>query len=216
MPRIVRHFVLLLAVCATGAAFYWGLDSASPITRLSLASAYAGLFLLALTLMIGPWNKLRGRANPVSSYLRRDIGIWAGIAGVVHIILGLQVHMDGKFWLYFLPPPDATYRFPLRIDPFGLTNYAGLAAGLMLLMLLALSNNASLRALGGRRWKALQRWNYAVAGLVAAHGAVYQLLEKRALGFVAAFAVVALLALALQFAGFRMRPIRENMAARKG
>lgn len=202
MQRMARHSILLLAGCATGAVFYLGLGAASPMTRLSMASAYAGLFLLAATLTIGPWNKLRGRANPVSSYLRRDIGIWAGMLGIVHVILGLQVHMDGKFWLYFLPPPDATYHFPLRIDAFGLTNYAGLMAGLLLLMLLALSNNASLRALGAVRWKRLQRWNYAVAALVVVHGAVYQLLEKRAMGFVLLFGITVTLAFAFQVAAF--------------
>jgi sulfoxide reductase heme-binding subunit YedZ len=166
-----------------------------------MASAYASLLLLATTLMIGPWNTLRGRANPVSSYLRRDVGIWAGMLGIVHVIVGLQVHMDGKFWLYFLPPPDAAYRFPLRIDPFGLTNYAGLAAGLILLMLLAISSNASLRALGAVRWKRLQRWNYAVAALVVTHGAIYQFIEKRTVGFVAALVVVVLFTVALQVSG---------------
>lgn len=201
MQRMTRHLVLFLASCVTGAVFYWGLDSASLVARLSMASAYASLFLLATTLMIGPWNKLRGRANPVSSYLRRDVGIWAGMLGIAHVIVGLQVHMDGKLWLYFLPPPDAAYRFPLRIDPFGLTNYAGLGAGLILLMLLALSSNASLRALGAVRWKGLQRWNYAAAALVVAHGVVYQLLEKRALGFVLLFGVAVALALAFQITG---------------
>lgn len=202
MQRITRHLGLLIASCVVGAAFYWVLGSASPIVRFSLASAYAGMFLLATTLTIGPWNKLHSRANPVSSYLRRDIGIWAGILGIVHVIVGLQVHMDGKFWLYFLPPPDATYHFPLRIDLFGLTNYAGLAAGLILFMLLTLSNNASLRALGAIRWKRLQRWNYAVAALVVAHGVVYQLLEKRALGLVLLFGVAVTLAFGFQVAGF--------------
>lgn len=201
MKRITHHLFLFLASCVIGAAFYWGLGSASPIARLSMASAYASLLLLATTLMIGPWNKLRGRANPVSSYLRRDVGIWAGMLGIVHVIVGLQVHMDGKLWLYFLPPPDAAYRFPLRIDPFGLTNYAGLAAGLILLMLLALSSNASLRALGAVRWKRLQCWNYAVAALVVTHGAVYQFIEKRTVGFVAALVVVVLFTVALQVSG---------------
>ena len=169
-----------------------------------MASAYGSLVLLALSLMIGPWNKLRGRPNPVSGFLRRDIGIWAGVLGITHVIAGLQVHMGGKFWLYFLPPPDAADTFLLRIDPFGLTNYAGLGATLILLLLLSLSNNASLRALGASRWKSLQRWNYAAALLVAAHGTVYQIIEKRTAGFVAAFAAVVLLALAMQLAGFSM------------
>lgn len=202
MQRVARHLVLLLASCAAAGVFYIGLASASPMARFSMASAYAALFLLAATLSIGPWNKLRGQANPVSSYLRRDIGIWAGMLGIVHIIVGLQVHMNGKFWLYFVPPPDAAYRFPLRIDAFGLSNYAGLAAGLILFMLLALSNNAALRSLGALRWKQLQRWNYAVAALTLAHGALYQLLEKRAMGFVILFGATVALASALQVAAF--------------
>jgi DMSO/TMAO reductase YedYZ heme-binding membrane subunit len=98
----------------------------------------------------------------------------------------------------------APYNLPLRIDSFGLSNYAGLGATLILLLLLTLSNNATLRALGASRWKSLQRWNYAGALLVVAHGAVYQIIEKRAAGFVVAFAAIVLFGLAMQFAGFSM------------
>ncbi len=204
MGRITRHIVLFLGSSAACAVFYLALAPERPIFRLSMATAYVGLTLLALTLMIGPWNKLRGHPNPVSGYLRRDIGIWAGVLGIVHVIPGLQVHFTGKMWLYFLPPANATYAFPLRIDPFGLTNYAGLGATLILLLLLALSNNASLRALGAGRWKFLQRWNYAGALLIVAHGAVYQFLEKRTVGLVLSFAAIVLLVVSMQIAGFRV------------
>ena len=153
--------------------------------------------------MIGPWNVLRNHANPVSGYWRRDIGIWAGILALVHVIAGLQVHMGGRFWLYFFPPADAHSIFPVRLDPFGLTNYAGLIATVILVMLLCLSNNASLRALGAKRWKFLQRWNYAAAVLVFMHGWVYQILEKRNPGFVLLFTIVVVGVLAAQVAGFR-------------
>ena len=106
--------------------------------------------------------------------------------------------------LYVLPPADANYTFPLRVDPFGLTNYAGLGAILIFLLLLFLSNDASLRASGARRWKSLQRWNYAGAVLVVAHGLVYQILEKRTVGYIAVCATIVLFALAMPYAGFRM------------
>ena len=202
MPRFLRHAILFLASILTGGIFYLSLGSKGSLFWLSMATAYSSLVLLALSLMVGPWNKMRGRPNPVSSYLRRDIGIWAGLLGVVHVIFGLQVHFTGKMWLYFLPSPDGAYNFPLRIDPFGLTNYAGLGATLILVLLLALSSNAALRSLGARKWKSLQRWNYLGAVLVVAHGAVYQILEKRTAGFVVAFAGIGLLALVMQVAGF--------------
>ena len=202
MPRFLRHAILFLASILTGGIFYISLAAKGPLFWLSMATAYSSLVLLALSLMIGPWNKMRDHPNPVSSYLRRDIGIWAGLLGIAHVVFGLQVHLGGKFWLYFLPPPDAAYNFPMRIDAFGLTNYAGLGATLILLLLLALSSNAALRGLGASRWKSLQRWNYVGAVLVVAHGTVYQILEKRTAGFVIAFAVIGVLALVMQCAGF--------------
>ena len=201
--RITRHLLLALASCLLVAGFLQFLYSKQAVYQISMATAYGSLFLLAISLMIGPWNVLRRRANPVSGYLRRDIGIWAGILALAHVITGLQVHMDGKFWLYFLPPPGLHSIFPLRLDPFGLTNYAGLIATVIFVMLLCLSNNASLRALGAKRWKFLQRWNYAAAVLVFLHGWVYQILEKRDLGFVLVFTTLVLIALAAQVAGFR-------------
>lgn len=203
MGRATRHIILFLASSVACTAFYLVLTNENRLWRLSMATAYVSLVLLALTLMVGPWNKLRGRPNPVSGYLRRDIGIWAGMLGIVHVVLGLQMHLGGKMWLYFLPERNAL-TFPLRIDLFGFANYTGLVSTLILIMLLGLSNNASLRAFGASRWKSLQRWNYAGALLVVAHGVAYQILEKRTIGFLVAFAVIVVLAAAIQFAGFRL------------
>jgi sulfoxide reductase heme-binding subunit YedZ len=199
MGRVTRHIVLFLVSAATGAAFYLVFTSQDTAWRLSMATAYGSLVLLALSLMIGPWNKLRGLPNPISGYLRRDIGIWAGILGIAHVLVGLQVHM-AKWWHYFVLP--GTLRFTQWMS-FGLANYVGLGATLVLLLLLCLSNDASLRALGPSRWKSLQRWNYAGAVLVVGHGIVYMVVEKRTLGIILVFAGIVLLALGMQIAGFR-------------
>ena len=47
-------------------------------------------------------------------------------------------------------------------------------------MLLGISNDISLRALGICRWKSLQRWTYEALALTAAHGIAYQLVESAA------------------------------------
>lgn len=203
MHRTKRHLLLFLAICATGTVFYLALHPAPPMFRLSMASAYGSLVLLSATLMIGPWNWLRRRPNPVSSHFRRDIGIWAGVLAVVHMVVGLQVHLEGRFWQYFVWPDGTRHLLPIRLDAFGIANHAGLAAALIALLLLSLSNDASLRALGARRWKSLQRWNYAFALLAVGHGALYQAIEKRTAAFVASFAALALLTLAVQVAGIR-------------
>src|SRR5438270_8452590 len=46
--------------------------------RLTVATGYVAIGLLALTLLVGPANLLFRRRNSVSSYLRRDAGMWTG------------------------------------------------------------------------------------------------------------------------------------------
>jgi sulfoxide reductase heme-binding subunit YedZ len=161
---------------------------------------------------------LRGRTGPLSYDLRRDMGIWTALVGLAHVAAGLLVHMDGRPWLYFLKPIEEAHGIPgigpLRVDRFGLANYSGLAATLILAMLLALSNDLSMRRLGRRRWKRLHRLNYALFALVLVHGAVYQWLESRAALLVAVFGLTAMAVVALQALGFRT--IRARAAQRRG
>lgn len=111
----------------------------------------------------------------------------------------------GKLRLYFLSPPDVSSRFFFRTDPFGFANHTGLAAALVLLLLLGLSNEYSLRLLRAKRWKALQRWNYAGFALIMVHGGTYQVLEKRPRPFIGALTALVLTVVMLQLAGFSMR-----------
>ena len=157
--------------------------SASPEAafRWSVAAAYTALTLLALALAIGPLAVLGSRPSPVSSDLRRDLGIWSAIVSLVHVVIGLQVHHQGRWWLYFFKetPTGALALLSLRRDLFGLANYLGLIATVLVVVLLAISNDRSLRWLGAVRWKAWQRWSYYLGVLVVAHGAAYQLLERQ-------------------------------------
>jgi methionine sulfoxide reductase heme-binding subunit len=133
-------------------AVFWELFSIrrDVISRLSIATAYPALFLTAAAVSIGPWNVLRGRMNSVSFDLRRDLGIWAGMMALLHTGIGLNVHLRGRPWLYFV---DQRYR--VRHDLFGIRNDTGLLAAFLFLLLLAISNELSLRRLGTKTWKSL-------------------------------------------------------------
>jgi methionine sulfoxide reductase heme-binding subunit len=172
-------------------------------TRLSLGTAYLGLGCVALSLVIGPLHLLRGRPNPVSSDLRRDLGIWGGVAGLAHTAVGLTVHMRGKMQLYFLPPPERHAALPVRLDGFGLANYMGLLASGVLLLLVLLSSDLALGRLGSARWKRWQRLNYLGAAAILGHGVAYMLLERRAVPLAALLAAVSGATLVLQWLGFR-------------
>jgi methionine sulfoxide reductase heme-binding subunit len=194
----VRHVVIALASVACVAVF-WELFSIrrDVISRLSISTAYPALFLTAAALSIGPWNVLRGRTNPVSFDLRRDLGIWAGIMALLHTGIGLNVHLRGRPWLYFI---DQHYR--VRHDLFGLGNDTGLLAALLFLVLLAISNDLSLRRLGTRTWKSLQRWTYMAAALTLMHAVAYQLVEKRQAAYDALLWATIAMTAVLQVAGW--------------
>jgi len=202
---ITHHLPLLLASGASFAILYCTRPYADILSRASFASAYPALVLLALTLLIGPWNILRNRRNPVSSDLRRDIGIWAGILAIVHTIVGQNVHFRGRPWLYYVFENPTHHRFPLRSDLFGFSNYTGAASTLIVIALLAMSNDFFLRRLGTPRWKQLQRWNYLAFALAAAHSFAYQSTEHQKFPFVLTVAICAVVPIALQIAGLIRR-----------
>ncbi len=209
----MRHHLPLLAVSGgTVAALYFTRPYADALSRASFATAYPALVLLALTLVIGPWNMLRGRTNPLSSDLRRDLGIWAGVLGVLHTAVGQCVHLRGRPWLYYVYGPSERHTFPVRHDLFGFANYTGAVAVLFLLALFATSNDYSLRRLGTPRWKRLQRWNYVVFAGTAMHALGYQAIEKQHTPYVVIALVCIAATTALQIAGLMMR--RTTMAAR--
>ena len=137
--------------------------------RFTVASGYVALGLLALTLLIGPANLLLRRPNPVSTYLARDVGTWAAIASVVHVFYGLQMEGGLRNFLKMFVAPDGS---PLT-NSFGLGNWTGLAATVIVVGLLALSSNFALRKLKARRWKNLQRLNYGLFALIIAHALFY-------------------------------------------
>ncbi|HEY1575937.1 MAG TPA: ferric reductase-like transmembrane domain-containing protein [Terracidiphilus sp.] len=209
LPRIWRHHVpLLLLSFVWVAVLYQTRPYTDVLSRASFATAYPALALLAVTLLIGPWNLLRRKANPVSSDLRRDIGIWAGILGILHAGVGQFVHLRGRPWLYYMYGPTE-HHHGMRHDLFGLANYTGALGVLLLALLFATSNDWSLKRLGARRWKQLQRWNYAVFALVAVHSFAFQRVETQKVQWVITVTVCVGAAVALQIAGYERRSTRD-------
>jgi sulfoxide reductase heme-binding subunit YedZ len=192
-------------------AIYLAVPSRDTIARWSMTTAYGGLALLGATLMIGPLNVLRLARNPVSTDLRRDLGICGALISLIHVVIGLQAHFRGHMLQYFFYPPTERHSLGgLRGDLFGFANYTGLIATGLVALLLALSNDLSLRRLGGRRWKSIQRWNYALFALVVIHGVVYQVLEQRTLPYPVLFGVMVAGVVVIQFAGFRQQRQRSS------
>jgi sulfoxide reductase heme-binding subunit YedZ len=211
--RLLRHHLPIgFAVLLCGYGLYVTRPFPDIVTRLSFASAYPALLLISATLLIGPAKLLFGDRLTTSMDLRRDVGIWAGMTGFFHAAIGQCVHLRGRPWLYYIYENwRQTHLLPLRHDVFGLANYTGLAATLVLLALLATSNDASLRKLGTPGWKRLQRWNYLCFGLTAVHTFAYQEgVESQKPAFLATAIAVVLVTAGLQLAGLRARRHKQE------
>jgi sulfoxide reductase heme-binding subunit YedZ len=202
-----HHFPIALATVSSGVLLYFTRSYPDIITRLSFASAYPALILIAVTLTIGPLDALVGKRLAASNDLRRDIGIWAGLVGIFHAVIGQCVHLRGRPWLYYIYEKWREKHFqPFRHDIFGLANFTGLIAALFLLALLATSNDLSLRKLTPSGWKQLQRWNYGIFGLTAIHTLAYQVGIEAPQALFISVAVLAVAVVCLfQFAGYRRR-----------
>lgn len=177
---------------------------------LTIACGYLALALIVVTLSIGTVPLFYQRRNPVNNYFRRDVGIWAAITGIIHVIFGLTLHFGGDIILYFFRPDSLTP----RLDRTGIGNDLGAIATVVLIVLLVTSNDYSLKRLKGKRWKWLQRFNYLLAALVIVHTLVYQGISRREFIFrdlTLLLIMILLVAQAVGFVLYRSRQARNPM-----
>lgn len=179
--------------------------------QFTVATGYVATGLLALTLLVGPGYLLLRRRNPISTYLARDAGTWAAVASVVHVIFGLEVHASVTDPL----PMFVQDGSPLTTS-FGLGNWTGLAATVIVVALLATSSDFALRKLKAKRWKRIQRLNYALFALVIAHAFFYGVLLRTD----SPYTLLLLLSVIAVFVGqavgvwlYRRRPVRRTAEA---
>lgn len=187
---------LLVALAAAAGA------GATALDRASLATAWLCLLLLGATLLVGP-RQARRTGRPVTNHLlRRDLGIWCAINGLVHLGIAFAISMTP---LYMASVVDAAPGWP-GLAPRQLYLWAvsgSLVIAAIFVLLLGLSSNRALRRLGPRWWKRLQRASYLAFLLTVAHAAVFQRLEGRAWPLVLLLAGVAVAVLAGQWLGWR-------------
>ena len=175
----------VLAVGAGGAGLalaMWG-GARHGRAMVSVVSAYAALVLMLFTVAVRPVAQLRRRRIPMSTDLRRDAGLVAAVSVAVHVIAALGNHFGGEVGRYFFVDHAA------RTDRFGWMTWSGVLATVLVLLLVATSNDASVRRLR-KRWKTVQRAVHVMIAVSVAH----DLLAARLLGRSTALLVTPLIA----------------------
>ncbi len=160
-----------------------GRKASSPRWRSSVALADTAALLLACTLLYGSLRSLAGKRPARHLPWRRTIGVAAGLTALAHLTVGLSVHGDlARPWeSFFVAWPSASQPIPFLRGKRGFANWVGAVVATLLVVLMMISNRASLRRLGGARWKNTQRSTYLVFGLVGIHAFYYWKVEQRLL-----------------------------------
>jgi len=190
--------LLLLTVAALAAVGWFAGEPAMARDRLSLLTAWLCVALLVAALGIGPWQARRTGRPVINQLLRRDLGIWAALTGLAHLVVATGIVMQAAYFrAYITGPPDNP--LPGWAGWIGtLSIVAGYLVGLLFLMLLALSNHWSLARLGPARWKRLQGAAVVALFLTIAHGVIFQVIEGRTGGWLATLVVVSAAILGLR------------------
>ncbi|MFS0918283.1 ferric reductase-like transmembrane domain-containing protein [Brevibacillus sp. 179-C 1.1 NHS] len=188
--RLVVHVSILLLLLV-GARVMWADFSAFPsMETWSMILGYLSFILIGLTLLIGPLQSwFPARWTTVSLSIRRDIGIWAGITGLLHVVLVLVLFQgeprlmiihdnrfdkaDGWLGLFFLASSDTTMWPSPNWTLSGVANYLGLLAFFIMLALLLTSSSRAEKWLGGSSWKRLHLANPWLFVIVLFHGLIY-------------------------------------------
>ena len=95
--------------------------------------------------------------------------VHAGSLAILHMVVSFPVHLGGDVVRFFFDPDGG-----FLVTRFGLSNWLGLVAIVMFVVLLLTSTDGSLRWLGARRWKRLHLLAFAAAVLTALHALGYQ------------------------------------------
>jgi sulfoxide reductase heme-binding subunit YedZ len=201
VTRTARQFFLL---SGSGLALAVGaLVAPYPDTweRISVVSAWLCLCLLTAALLISPLQRARGESPPVNISLRRDLGIWAALNGLLHFYAGNLVAMNPVYIGQFvrgetMPPPAAAIRDQL----FAAGSIVGLVIAIIFLLLLAISSDRALRWLGVKKWRRIQRCAHVALWLTVLHGIAFQVLELRSMPLMV-LVVMSLAILAVQLRG---------------
>ncbi len=199
--RQLHHLVLAcLTVVSLSAAIVYG-PAAQALDRFSIVSAYVCFALFAGALLLGPLRAIRGGRPSTNDYLRRDIGVWAALIGIAHLVIATGLSMDASYLDAYVNGTSKAPSEGVRTQLFAWGSILGFVVGLVFLMLLALSSNQAIRLLGPRLWKKLQRTSYLAFALSAIHGFAFQILESREWILIAVILLTVALVIAAQLMG---------------
>ncbi len=170
--------------------------------QLSIVSAYLCLFLLGAALLIGPFHAFREGKPLGNSYIRRDIGIWAALNGLLHFYLANVLSMNYEYLGIYVENSPVPPSPEIRSELYRWGTILGFVIAVLFIVLLTLSNDWMVRKVGLKWWKRIQRLSYLGFLFTCVHAFVFQVLESREILWIVVVLLVTVLVLIGQGYGF--------------
>ncbi len=154
----LRHAVCAAAMWALFGIFWAVREGGEGVHRWNRAFADASLLLYAVTLALGPMARIWRPARRALVW-RRETGLWATYAAIVHVAFYLDwvYRWDWRYFFYAFHRTDGGFVLTGELSrrSVEIANWLGLFALAYALLLALTSNDLSQRILG-RGWRWLQ------------------------------------------------------------
>ncbi|WP_100399131.1 hypothetical protein [Bacillus sp. FJAT-44742] len=150
-----KHIVYGVITILISYLFFLTRSEWDPMHAWNRAFANVSLLYLFIIMFLGPFSKIK---KGVGKWLpaRRELGIWGGIAALIHIFIIFDGWIEWEFsrlFVVFSPVEGSFFLHP----GFAIGNIIGIVATIYLIFLLLTSNNKSMRFLGQKTWKHVQQ-----------------------------------------------------------
>lgn len=178
----------------------FGSPAESAADHLSIATAWLCAGLVAAALLLGPYLRIKSDRQIVNHYVRRDIGLWSALTALIHFVVAVDVSMSPTYMSVYVHITDTALSLEWRDRLFSWGSMLGTVAGLLLMVLAAISNDKLLVKLGQKNWKKIQGLAYPAFLLTMLHGLAFQLLESRTSMLIALLVVLTLVVIWVRLA----------------
>jgi sulfoxide reductase heme-binding subunit YedZ len=174
-PTLQRHTLIFTLCFVATYALLFSRAEWSAMHRFNRALGDLSLVLVALAMVIGPLTRLSSaRVFRKMLPYRRELGIYAVIAAIIHTVIILigwvQLDFARLFGFEFHPQLQ---EYVMVQEGFALGNLIGIAALLYGIVLAVTSNDFSQKRLGTSVWKYIQQGAYVLWWLVVLHTAYF-------------------------------------------
>ena len=175
ISSIKRHSIVGILGIVLAYVFFQSRGQWDPMHAWNRAFGDVSLLYLSIIMLLGALSKLI-KVNKLLIW-RRELGIWTGVTGIVHVLIILEGWVEWQLFRFFFVFSGFTGDWVLH-PGFALGNILGIVALVYALILMLTSNDFSLKWMGNKTWSYVQSKTHIFYVLVVLHTAYFLFLHN--------------------------------------